>query len=134
MNGEPQWFAPPWHKRLTSFGNLNLTEINEIMNDKSWTKAILFRDPSRRLLASYLYLIDKPNQIQFYRKNLLKYRNETTWNDFLSAVTENNFQNLHWKPQVSLPLVHLTQPSLDSTHLPRLVDGLLSFQCFSSSL
>jgi hypothetical protein len=107
MKNDSGWFEPPWHKRLPSLGDLNLTEINDIMNDETWTKAILFRDPSRRLLASYLYLIDKPKQVKFYRNNLLKYRNGTSWNDFLSAVTEDNFHNLHWRPQVGLVLVLL---------------------------
>jgi hypothetical protein len=107
MSGDPHWYEPPWHKPIPSFSQLSLEEINDIMNDPTWTKAVLFRDPSRRLLSSYLYLIDNPSQVKSYRNQLLKYSNETTWDDFLFAVTDKHFQNIHWRPQVT------------NTHLPR---------------
>ena len=106
MSGDPHWYEPPWHKPIQSLKDFSLDEINEIMNDPNWTKAVVFRDPSRRLLSSYLYLIDNPSQVKFYRNQLLKYSQGTTWNDFLDSVTDQHFQNIHWRPQVpssSLP-------------------------------
>jgi hypothetical protein len=101
MSGDQHWYEPPWHKPIPSFSKLSLEEINEIMNDPTWTKGVLFRDPTRRLLSSYLYLIDNPSQVKSYRNNLLKYSNGTTWDDFLSAVIDKKFQNIHWRPQVT---------------------------------
>lgn len=107
MSGDPHWYEPPWHKPIQSFKDLSHDEINEIMNDPNWTKAVVFRDPSRRLLSSYLYLIDNPSQVKIYRNQLLKYSKGTTWNDFLDSVTDQQFRNIHWRPQVPPLSSHL---------------------------
>lgn len=79
------------------------------MNDSNWTKIIIFRDPSLRLLSSYLYLIANPTQVSSYRNNLFKVLNSTStkWEDFLTAVLKLNYQNIHWKPQVQYNILYL---------------------------
>ena len=50
LEGDPHWWEPPWHKKLPAAKNfkLNSREFEEIMYDNTWTKAVFFRDPSRR--------------------------------------------------------------------------------------
>jgi hypothetical protein len=50
MAGDPHWFEPPWHKRLPIVrgAKLSARELEDIMNDDTWTKAVFFRDPARR--------------------------------------------------------------------------------------
>ena len=50
MEGDPHWYEPPWHKKtpVVRKANLKASELEDIMNDDSWTKAVFFRDPSRR--------------------------------------------------------------------------------------
>eukprot|EP00602_Paraphysomonas_sp_CaronLab_P002853 CAMPEP_0185028996 /NCGR_PEP_ID=MMETSP1103-20130426/15090_1 /TAXON_ID=36769 /ORGANISM="Paraphysomonas bandaiensis, Strain Caron Lab Isolate" /LENGTH=246 /DNA_ID=CAMNT_0027563595 /DNA_START=237 /DNA_END=977 /DNA_ORIENTATION=+ len=77
-------------------------EIERIMNDPTWTKAIMFRDPAMRLLSAYFYTIKKKSQINAYRDALRRAtkNSSTSWDHFLMAVTKMNHQNLHWRPQV----------------------------------
>ena len=98
-------FEPPWHKKLPVLKGRDLNEIERIMNDKTWTKAIFLRDPSRRPLSSYLYLIKNKEQTGHYRDALRKATNNRSleWPHFVNAVVDLKHQNLHWRPQV-LPL------------------------------
>ena len=95
-------FEPPWHKSLPTLKGKPKEEIERIMNDKTWTKAIFLRDPARRLLSSYLFLIKNPKQVGHYRDALKeKTKNSSLeWDHYVNAVVDLHFQNLHWRPQV----------------------------------
>lgn len=53
LKGDPGWRENPHfkpHKPLLK--DLPIAEVQSIMNDPTWTKAVFFRDPSKRLLRS----------------------------------------------------------------------------------
>jgi hypothetical protein len=95
-------YEPPWHKSLPVLRGKTLGEIERIMNDKSWTKAIFLRDPTRRLVSSYTYLIANSQMTGHYRSNLKSATNSSSleWSHFVNAVVDMKHQNLHWRPQV----------------------------------
>ena len=118
-------YEPPWHKKLPSFRSLNTSQIESIMNDPSWTKAIFFRDPSRRysviryvhthtsliknthrLLSAWYFMFKNGQGSQTYtlKRHLAKLtgNHSSTWPVFLDAVLspEFKFQDVHWRPQV----------------------------------
>ena len=80
-----------------------IDEIERIMNDETWTKAVFLRDPTRRLLSSYLYLIKNKKQVSYYRDALRKATKNSSleWDHFVRAVVDLHHQNLHWRPQAS---------------------------------
>lgn len=49
MEGDEIWFEPPYHKKsLESFQRMSVSEVDRIMHDDSFTKAVIFRDPALR--------------------------------------------------------------------------------------
>lgn len=115
MQGDPHWFEPPWHKKLPTMKNLKLSneELTNIMNDPSWTKAVFFRDPSRRLLSAYKYCISNKHQVNHYRNWMTKLTKSEnfSWPAFYESVTsELKHQNLHWRPQVDFCGLHRFYP------------------------
>jgi hypothetical protein len=49
MEGDESWFEPPYHKKpLESFQRMSVDEVDRIMHDDSFVKAVIFRDPALR--------------------------------------------------------------------------------------
>jgi len=71
-----------------------------MFNDPSWTKAVFFRDPSRRLISAYLHFIKSERTPKAYL-NMLKTHNLTReWSDFWSSASKKDgISNIHWRPQ-----------------------------------
>jgi len=79
----------PGRNGLTYLYNLNGVEATAILNDKTWTKAIFWRDPTERFLSAYLDKIGAHSRLG--------------WN-FSTFVTkvENGKRDVHWNPQCDL--------------------------------
>eukprot|EP00616_Rhizochromulina_sp_CCMP1243_P006700 CAMPEP_0118997614 /NCGR_PEP_ID=MMETSP1173-20130426/62049_1 /TAXON_ID=1034831 /ORGANISM="Rhizochromulina marina cf, Strain CCMP1243" /LENGTH=474 /DNA_ID=CAMNT_0006949071 /DNA_START=81 /DNA_END=1505 /DNA_ORIENTATION=+ len=57
MNGDRNWRKEPHFRRDRAplwFSKLSVSEATDILTDPTWTKAVFFRDPKRRLLSAYL--------------------------------------------------------------------------------
>ena len=49
LNGDPHWASEPHFRRgKPLLKDLPLGEVENILNDPTWTKAVFFRDPSKR--------------------------------------------------------------------------------------
>jgi len=120
LAGDIHWYEPPWHKTgLELFRNLPINVSESYLNDPSWTKAVFFRDPTRRLainkttllsnfsylrlLSAYIHLIQNTESQNNYPSQLKKLNLSRDWGDFWqSASSRNGIRNLHWRPQVQL--------------------------------
>lgn len=101
LNNDENWFEPPYHKpNSPRLGHYSLSKVKEILHDSSWTKAVFFRDPTKRLLSSFLHLVLNPRTPPRYRAALSSRHKNISWPDFVEAVLEKDgYDNLHWTPQ-----------------------------------
>ena len=55
MSGAPDWQSDPHYRDdRPLFSAFPLDDINRIINDPAWTKAVFFRNPAERILSAYL--------------------------------------------------------------------------------
>ena len=119
LPGDPRWqLDPHFKKNKPLLKSLPLEEVEEIMNDPTWTKAIFFRDPAKRLLSAYLdkFVKNRDYSVTVFEE---KRGRKLSYRDFVERVTNctgddgcggpkrrysplglHSRTNPHWKPHV----------------------------------
>ena len=109
IQGYDDWNKfPHYHKNRPFLSRHSCTEIENYLNDPTWTKAVFFRDPVERLLSAYLNKIENGSYIT---KRLFNAgAGDISFDQFVEIVADNNKQadnprglhnntDPHWKPQ-----------------------------------
>lgn len=111
MNGSTNWRDNPHYTSDRPFLNkLGLERVEKIVNDSSWTKALLLRDPAERLLSAYL---DKLIYNGGYAANVFRAGGRgMPFTEFLGYILESNDD-----PRKPTGLHENTDPHWRSQHL-----------------
>mmetsp|Transcript_7829 Transcript_7829/g.13198 ORF Transcript_7829/g.13198 Transcript_7829/m.13198 type:complete len:349 (-) Transcript_7829:495-1541(-) len=101
LSGDENWFEPPYHKKDSPrLGHFSLERARHMLTSAAWTRAVVLRDPAKRLLSSYMHLVLNPKTPARYRTALSDRHRNITWPDFVGAVLEKDgYDNIHWTPQ-----------------------------------
>lgn len=101
LSGDENWFEPPYHKKDSPrLGHFPLERARDMLTSATWTRAVVLRDPAKRLLSSYMHLVLNPKTPARYRTALSSRHRNITWPDFVGAVLEKDgYDNIHWTPQ-----------------------------------
>ena len=123
LNGAPDWRAPPHYRPDRPFlKNLGVRRVKAILNDPSWTTAVVFRDPAERLLSAYL---DKFIQTRGYAANVFRPGGHgMPFAEFLRHVLNPNTDprfpfglhagtDPHWREQHLVGGIASAQPRID---------------------
>lgn len=90
MDNNSFWFDKKHHSKtktgLKKVSHLHKYKLQQIFNDKTWIKAIFFRNPLTRLRSSYNLFYSKNITNNYYRtrRNI---KNTISWNEFLYKVS-----------------------------------------------
>lgn len=112
LDNDRNWFEPPYHKKESPrLGSFSRERVQHMLTSPDWTRAILVRDPVKRLLSSFVHLVLNPHTPDRYRAALSKRHRNITWPDFVDAVTERDgYNNIHWSPQSRFCGLHRFHP------------------------
>ena len=124
MAGSPDWADYPHDAEDRQFfSELGLEEANRILEDRSWTKAVVLRDPAERLLSAYLDKFMHPPGS--YLDDLFRDGgHQMPFAEFLRYVLSDNTDPLrpvglhagtdpHWRPQALVGGLAWVEPVLD---------------------
>jgi hypothetical protein len=85
------WQADPhFRSNKPLLKSLPLEQVEAIMNDPTWTKAVFFRDPAKRLLSAYLdkFVKNRDYSVTVFEQGTRSSRgNKMSYRDFVGRVT-----------------------------------------------
>ena len=104
MMGYKDWKTFPPHDDQTNgllyLADLNTTYATQLLNDPTWTKAVMVRDPKERLLSAYLDKAWSPDNRQWIEEMC---GTDLPWDIsfpyFVEMVIRKRCNDPHWLPQ-----------------------------------
>ena len=96
-----------WRRNTPSHHNLTVADLEDIVNDPKWTKAVFYRDPVSRFVSAFQSkcgfgdnMNGRKHCIEAFGRNVTDGSIESfhTALDIINEHPEQVFSNTHWKP------------------------------------